>query len=236
MEKTSEEAHRRNIEHNKYFELLDPNASSFTFQTFGDGNKLGHLVAVFEGTLALNKRLKGGAKLASIDNAYKQGAGVWATVNETDGTGRKIENILRVRAVWCEFDGAKDGSTPSTFPIAPSMVVETSPGNFHFYWLVADHWPTDQLGKEDFAAVLECMVAAYGSDKAATDISRVLRVPGFMHRKNPANPHLVRITDDNGARYTRQQIVAAFPAPTKERHNHNDESTRSDGSWTELLR
>ena len=65
------------------------------------------------------------------------------------------------------------------------MVVETSPGNFHFYWLVADHWPADGLGKVDFAAVLECMVADYGSDKAAKDISRVLRVPGFMHRKNP---------------------------------------------------
>ena len=99
----------------KVLELLDPTATSFTFQTFGDGNTLGHLVGVFEGTLALNKRLKGGVKLTSLDDAYKQGAGVWVTVNETDGTGQKIANILRVRAVWCEFDGAKDGRTAQHF-------------------------------------------------------------------------------------------------------------------------
>ena len=95
------------------------------------------------------------------------------------------------------------------------MVVETSPGNFHFYWLIEDHWPADEFGKTDFAAVLECMVAVYGSDKAATDISRVLRVPGFMHRKNPANPHLVHIIDDNGARYTRQQICRRLSSTDK---------------------
>ena len=64
-----------NSEAKKYFDLLDPTATSFTFQTFADGNTDPHLAAVFEGTLALNKRLKGSAKLASIDDAYKQGAG-----------------------------------------------------------------------------------------------------------------------------------------------------------------
>src|SRR4051794_34393958 len=93
----------------RYFALLDPNASSFTFQTFDDGQNRRWLAAVFEGLLALNKRLNGSAQLASIGDAYDQGSGVWVTVNETDGTGRKAENIVRVRAVWCEFDGAKDG-------------------------------------------------------------------------------------------------------------------------------
>jgi hypothetical protein len=236
MENISQEARPRNSETKRYFELLDPNATSFTFQTFADGNIDPRLAAIFEGTPAINRRLKGSATLTSIEDAYKQGAGVWVTVNETDGTGRKIENIGRVRAVWNEFDGAKDGRRPPAFPLPPSMVIETSPENFHLYWLIADLWPADELGRTDFAAVLDCMVAVYGSDKAATDISRVLRVPGFMHRKNPANPHVVRLIDDNGARYTREQIVAAFPQPTKQRHNNRDDSTRSDGSWSELLR
>jgi Protein of unknown function (DUF3987) len=83
---------------------------------------------------------------------------------------------------------------------------------------------------------MECMVAVYGSDKNAKDISRVLRVPGFMHRKDPANSHLVRIVDDNGARYTRQQIVAAFRRPLRQQHSRGDESGVSDGSWDALLR
>jgi hypothetical protein len=72
-----------------YFELLDPNATSFTFQTFADGKANPDLAAIFEGTLAINRRLKGSTPLRSIEDAYEQGAGVWVTVNMTDGTGRK---------------------------------------------------------------------------------------------------------------------------------------------------
>ena len=34
------------------------------------------------------------------------GAGVFVTIYETDGTGRKAENIVAVRAVFLELDGA----------------------------------------------------------------------------------------------------------------------------------
>jgi hypothetical protein len=91
-------AENSKINAGRYFELLDPSAASFTFQTFADGKADQYLAAIFEGTLARNKRLKGSATLTSIEDAYEQGAGVWVTVNETDGTGRKIENIVRVRA------------------------------------------------------------------------------------------------------------------------------------------
>jgi hypothetical protein len=33
-----------------YFELLDPSAASFTFQTFADGKRDPGLAAIFEGT------------------------------------------------------------------------------------------------------------------------------------------------------------------------------------------
>ena len=42
------------------------------------------------------------------------------------------------------------------------------------------------------------LVDDYGSDPNAKDISRVLRLPGFDHRKNPAQPHRVRIVDESG--------------------------------------
>jgi hypothetical protein len=53
----------------KYLGLLDRSATSFTFQTFGDGKNLRHLAAVFEGTLAINRRLKGSTTLTSIEDA-----------------------------------------------------------------------------------------------------------------------------------------------------------------------
>ena len=108
------------------------------------------------------------------------------------------------------FDGA--------FPLQPSIVVETSPEHFHRYWLVADEWPADERGRTDFAAVMERMVESYGSDKNAKDISRVLRLPGFLHRKG--KPHLVRIVEASGRRYSRAEIIAAFPPVERAKKAH----------------
>ena len=53
------------------------------------------------------------------------------------------------------------------------------------------------------------MVASHGSDKSATDICRVLRVPGFLHRK--AEPFMVQIVEAPGHRYPWAEILEAFP-------------------------
>jgi hypothetical protein len=57
---------------------------------------------------------------------------------------------------------------------------------------------------------MERMVESYGCDKSAKDICRVLRVPGFFHRKTNT-PHLVHTVQTNGRRYSRAEIIAAFP-------------------------
>ena len=82
--------------------------------------------------------------------------------------------------------------------------------HFHRYWIVSDDWPTDHEGRSDFANVMRRMVESYGSDKNAKDLPRVLRVPGYLNRKNGA-PHLVRIVALSGKRYTRAEICDAFP-------------------------
>ena len=90
---------------------------------------------------------------------HAHGAGVFITVNETDGKGRKKENITRIRAVFQEDDDGFDGE----FPLKPSIVVETSP---ELHRLLArftyDHgadWP------------LDWRVNAVGEGPALTDIA-----------------------------------------------------------------
>jgi putative DNA primase/helicase len=181
----------------RYLCQLDPGATMFTYQTFDD-----------------NKRRKSRAHAriyhrAGIPNELaelqKQGAGVFVTVNETDGKGRKTANIVRIRAVWQEDDEGFEGQ----FPIEPSLVVLTSEGKFHRYWLVSDVWPADRAGQTDFAGVMRRMVRDYGHDKSACDLARVLRLPGFWHLKGA--PQLVQIVGGNGRRYTRIEILTAFP-------------------------
>src|SRR5262245_35956026 len=133
-----------------FLNLLDPAAKGFTFQTFDDDRTNGRGP---NGLLARNTAKN------DVLNLYELGAGVYVTINETDLTGRKSENITRIRAIWQEDDGGHGGP----FPLEPSLVVESSPGKFHRYWLVSNTWPADEKGRADFAAVMERMVASDGS-------------------------------------------------------------------------
>jgi Primase C terminal 2 (PriCT-2)/RepB DNA-primase from phage plasmid len=195
----------------RFIRLLNPKSGGFTLQTFADNKSVRDPSL----TRVIQSPTHGG-----LLQLHAHGAGIYVTVNETDGKGRKSENITRIRAVWQEDDDGFDGA----FPLHPSMVVETSPGHFHRYWLVADDWPADERGRADFAAVMERMVENYGSDKNAKDISRVLRFPGFLHRKGET-PHLVRIVEASARRYSRAEIIAAFPPverPKKDKAQHRE--------------
>jgi Primase C terminal 2 (PriCT-2)/Protein of unknown function (DUF3987)/RepB DNA-primase N-terminal domain len=187
----------------RFLKLLDPAAASFTFQTFDDQKPP---------RLELARVIQSPA-WEELKQRHAAGAGVFVTINETDGHGRSSKNIIRVRGIWQDDDNQFTG----TFPLQPSVVVETSPGHFQRHWFVLGDWPADEQGRADHAAVMERMIQDCGSDKGAKDICRVLRVPGFLHRKG--EPHLVRIIEDSGARYTRAQILAAFPPVVHEQKN-----------------
>lgn len=167
------------FEAERFLKALDHSAAEFTFQTFDDdkARKNPQLACVLHGTLD-----KHWDTLCRLND---KGAGVFVTINETDGNGRKKENIIRVRAIWQEDDG--EGKP---LPIEPHIVVESSPGKYHRYILV-DGCPLDA-----FRGFQERMVESYGSDPNAADISRVLRLPGFFHQKDRANPHMVRMVEE----------------------------------------
>src|SRR5262249_30401214 len=97
-------------------------------------------------------------------------------------------------------------------------------------WLVADHWPADEQGRRDFDAVMARMVESYGSDNGAKDIARVLRLPGFLHRKDPTRPHMVHIIEASGRRYTREEIMRAFPPVEREKPKRNEFQSQSYGT------
>jgi hypothetical protein len=88
-------------------------------------------------------------------------------------------------------------------------VVETKRG-FQVYFRAKDakqqHWN---------AIVLDRLVPFYGADKNARDLARILRVPGYLHQKDPANPFMVREVFAWLVSYTEEQIVARYPAPNE---------------------
>jgi hypothetical protein len=204
------------VEARRFLEILDPNANAFTYQSFDDDKQRrkqrehDELAHILHGSLD-----EVSPELAALN---ADGAGIFVTVNETDGNGRKAKNIKRRRAVWCEADDAADRS----FPLEPSMIVENSPGHFHYYFTCKD-----ELSSEAFTGIMRCMVADYGSDKNATDTARVLRVPGFYHRKG--SPFLVLIAQASGNSYSAAELVAAFQPKPKSTatYNANDGHTEA---------
>jgi len=60
---------------------------------------------------------------------------------------------------------------------APHIIVESSPGYYHAYWLVKD------ISLDEFRGMQKALAERFGGDENVHDLSRVMRVPGFFHRK-----------------------------------------------------
>ena len=182
-----------------FLALLDEGAERFSFQTFDDSPAKRHdLARIFHGTFAEHA--------PALTRLNQAGAGIFVTVNETDLHGRKTANVQRIRAVFADTDGSP--LVPiMTRALEPHIVVESSPGKWHAYWLV------DGLPLAEFTAVQKAIAAKFGTDPSVCDLPRVMRVPGFDHRKGKR--FRVRVIHESGALpYAAARVRAEFvPAP-----------------------
>lgn len=181
----------------KFLSALDPQATTWTFQTFDDGgDKRPKLAATRHGPLEQH------AHWLAAQNA--QGAGVFVTINETDGQGRKASNVTRVRAVFADFDAPEPDTMArlQADPLPPSIIVESSAGKWHAYWLA------DGLELADFKPLQQRIAGHWGSDPAVCDLSRVMRLPGFQHLKGEPQP--VTLVEVSGERYSAADLHARY--------------------------
>lgn len=169
--------------------------SAFTFQTFDDtGKHRAGMIRVLHGGLTQH-----GATLARLNAS---GAGVFVMVNAGDGKARKASNVQSVRALFADLDGAPLAPVQA-FPLQPNIVVESSPGRWHAYWLTEDV-PLDQ-----FKPLQQAIARRFNSDPKVCDLPRVMRLPGFFHHKG--EPFLSRvIAQHDGAPYPHAVMVEAF--------------------------
>lgn len=152
-------------------------------------------------------------------NTPELGFGIFATVNSFNGPRRK-ENLTRINAWAIDMDeGTKEQMHGKlhAFVATPSLVVETKRG-YQAYWCTrdakAEHW--DHI-------VLEHLVPHFGSDANARDLCRIMRVPGFLHLKNPAEPFKIKKVWQHKVFYTEWQFVVLLQKelpwkPSKAKH------------------
>jgi hypothetical protein len=169
-----------------------------TFQTFDDSKRKDEGLARIK---HCNENKYNGT-LKYLNTLNERRAGVFLCINETNGNGRTAKDIIKIRAVFADLDGEP------MYPLwgyDPSLVVESSPGKFHVYWCVDD----EMFMLEGFTQVQESIAAKFNSDPKVKDLPRVMRVPGFYHKKH--EPYMTRIIYTSEKKYDFNTLSEMFP-------------------------
>ena len=140
------------------------------------------------------------SSLVDVKRRNANGEGAYVVVNAGGQTDNEID---RIRAVYVDLDGSPLEPVMEC-SLEPHIVVQTSPGRYHAYWIV------DDLPVSDFTPVQRCILQRYAGDPRVFNPSRVMRLPGLLHHKY--KPYLSHIIHQSNAQpYTGEQIKSEFP-------------------------
>lgn len=114
---------------------------------------------------------------------------------------RTSEHATAGQVVYADADTCH----PSKFRLAPSAVVETSPGKYHAYWRMTEPQPAHTLA--ELSRLIATAHRADGCD-AGWIMTKILRVPGTTNNKG--EPYSIGQPVYNGKEYTPEDIREAY--------------------------
>ena len=123
-------------------------------------------------------------------NREKNEVYIAMNVLSAEAHGRTKADVAEIRHIYLDLDHNGDEALNaikerSDLP-TPNHIITSSPGRYQAIWRV------DGFGKEQAEALMSGMVRELGADPAATDSSRVMRVPGYYNHKR-TTPHFVTV-------------------------------------------
>jgi len=120
---------------------------------------------------------------AQLQTENDKGANIYVSMNALvpEAQNRTKQDIAAIRHIYLDIDhNGRDALariTADTDAPRPSYILNTSPDKYQVIWKVAGFSPNEA------EALQRAMAVRYGADRAATDVTRVLRIPGFDNRK-----------------------------------------------------
>jgi hypothetical protein len=93
----------------------------------------------------------------------------------------------------------------------PNFVLDTSPGKHQVVWRVRG------LSQDDAESLLRSLANQFDGDVAATDSTRVLRLPGFANRK-VSGEFIVKARQESNAVYGLSEFIIQDDLPEVSRH------------------
>jgi putative DNA primase/helicase len=174
------------------------------------------------------------ALLPELHATNEKGAGIFVARNQCTGH-RSEDNVSRVRGIHADMDDVTEVQLAAVTAILPaSIVVQSSgPNRFQLYWQLAEG---GSLNKAETKAINQCLVKRHGADKAAVDVARLLRLPGFKHMKyRTDNETPMVVATFNGHTYTDDQIREAFPPEPLEDSDRKSAKKFQGAGWAPVV-
>jgi RepB DNA-primase from phage plasmid len=162
-------------------------ASDYILQNFEDSDRIAILVRSRSSGETV-QRITTAKNAASEDfqewlRHKNVGSDVYVSMNtlKSDAQGRTKDDIETIRHLYLDIDHngslALETVENSALVPRPNYVLETSPEKYQVVWKV------EGIAQNEAEALQRAMVREFGGDPAATDSTRVLRLPNFVNRK-----------------------------------------------------
>lgn len=157
--------------------------------------------------------------------------------------GRTKADVKTIRHVYLDLD--RDGNqalakieASSNVP-KPNFVINTSPGKYQVIWRV------EGMNQAESENLMRAMVREFGGDPAATDSTRVLRLPGFFNKKYEAGHRIVarqissetyRPADFKISLEASQTAIESSAQASKAERGPTRQRTPSEHDWAWVMR
>lgn len=164
---------------------------------------------------------------------------VYVSMNtlKLDAQGRTKDDIETIRHLYLDIDHngslALETVENSALVPRPNYVLETSPEKYQVIWKV------EGIAQDQAEALQRAMVKEFGGDPAATDSTRVLRLPNFVNRKYDAE-HVVRAQSEATQTYHLEDFrlrtdahddLREYRPHQSSQRNPNVELSQSERDW-----
>jgi len=176
------------VSREKQFELREVSAAEYVLELHEPDDQIAVLLRNRSRSQTL-QRITSAETVASPDfqrwlkRKNRSGSDVFVGMNplKEGANSRSKENIREIRHVYLDLDVDGPASLArlresSNVP-PPNFVLDTSPAKHQIVWKI------EGADLEQAESLLRCLASEFGGDTAATDATRVLRMPGFANRK-----------------------------------------------------
>jgi len=229
----------------KTFPPRSLNASEYVRELFGPADNVailvrnrstGHAVQ----TIAKAEAIASPGFQSWLANQSAAGSDIYVGMNpiKDPAYSRTKENIKDIRHVYLDLDNKGDEALEairnSPEVPAPNFVLDTSPGKHQVVWKVSG------FTQDEAESLLHSLANKFGGDLAATDSTRVLRLPGFPNRKL-SEEFIVQARQESDAVYTPREFTIDENPPEAPRHFGeaqerrrtlpNDHQSQSERDW-----